>query len=86
MNDFKIIECPYRAEQYNVVAEIKIKKRLIRKDKKIKYLLIGCQKFSEQTVEELIGAATYIQNIDMGNERILTQDRLFDIYNWFRNL
>ena len=40
MNDFKIIECPYRAEQYNVAAEIKIKKRFIRKDKKIKYLLI----------------------------------------------
>lgn len=74
------------AGTFVVFAEIKTKKRIIGKNIKTKVLHIGCQKFSEQTVEELASAFDYIENIDMGMGGILTQFEFFIIYKWFRNL
>ena len=51
------------AGTFIVFAEIKTKKRIIRKNIKSKVLHIGCQQFSEQTVEELATAFDYIKNI-----------------------
>ena len=70
--------------------EIKVikftKRRIFRKNIETKYLYIGCQRYSEQTLEELAMSSDNIYHIDMGKAGILLGTQLRGIWQWFSKL
>lgn len=72
--------------KYNIRAVKSTERRIIRKNIETKYLFIGCQRYSEQTVLELALSSESITCIDMGNAGVLSGENLWHMYYWFSKL